>query len=70
MSEPAPRPVLSDAAAKWYRRAIYAQIVGIIVLSVSFFFCTPPVMLLCFPVGAGLIGLGMLIWAILFFKTL
>ena len=61
---------LSDACVKWYHRGIYAQIAGILVMSITFFISTPPVMLACFPVGAGRIGIGLLIWATLFFKSL
>ena len=52
------------------RYGIYAEIVGIILLSVILFVHVPPVLIVCMPLGIGLLGLGWLAWAWVFFKNL
>jgi len=55
---------------QFVRFGVYAQIVGIVVLSVTLFTLLPPVLIVCLPIGMGLIALGWLAWAWMFFKTL
>jgi len=49
---------------------IYAEIIGIAFMSVGLFSYLPWLMILTMPVGMGLMGLGMLAWAVYFFKNL
>ena len=46
------------------RRGICLQIAGVVILSVTLFTMLPPVMIIALPLGAGLILLGWLAWAI------
>lgn len=60
----------SAVDAKVIRYGICAEIVGIILLSVILFVHFPPVLILCMPLGMGLLGLGLLAWVWVFFKNL
>ncbi len=49
---------------------IAAQVLGVLLLMVTFFNQTPWLMIVCFGGGAGLIALGLLLWVVMFFKKL
>jgi hypothetical protein len=49
---------------------ICVQILGALLLTVTFFNQTPWLMIMCFGGGAGLLALGLLLWVIMFFKKL
>ena len=53
---------------KLIRGGIVAQSIGVIVLAISLFTLVPAVMVVTVPLGAGLILLGWLGWAIVFFR--
>lgn len=52
------------------RLAIWAEIAGILVMSIIFLTHMPLVMVFAIPVGASLIALGLLSWACFFIRTL
>ena len=49
---------------------IFCEIIGICFLCIGLFNQMPWVMILTMPAGMGLVGLGMLSWAYIFFKNL
>jgi len=50
--------------------SIVLQIIGVVFLSVGLFTIVPWIMILTMPAGMGALGLGMLGWAIFFFRDL
>jgi hypothetical protein len=49
---------------------IHCEIVGIVFMSVGLFSQLPWLMIITMPAGMGLMGLGILAWAVYFFKNL
>ena len=52
------------------RCGIYAQIVGVLAFSVTMYTLSPPLMIICMPLGGGLILLGWLAWLTHFLRNL
>ena len=58
------------AMIQFVRWGIYLQIVGVAVLAVSLFTLSAAALVICMPIGIGLLGIGWLTWVWSFFKTL
>jgi hypothetical protein len=52
------------------RIGIWAEIAGILLMSIIFLTHMPLIMVFAIPVGSSLIGLGLLCWACFFVRTL
>ena len=55
---------------QFVRWGIYLQVVGVAVLAVSLFTLVPAALIVCMPIGIGLLCLGWLTWVVSFFKHL